>query len=211
MVSLALSYTPSCTLHGTCFVYRDMTHTPAHLKPTCASSTATCSPPNSRPWEISTAGLPSSGRRTISKHLKKHKCFYLLFSERVQIWVSAVFLFFSIDCFVSLIGVKSLGGVTAAGKSKRDFLVFSLSLSLSGLQRDWTLAKNSRRQGENDEMRSGHDLHRPKAPKSVFVLGNGKLSSLRHVRGRIPPALSLHTWHALSELIASLRGREWDG
>lgn len=46
------------------------------------------------------------------------------------------------------------------------------------------------------------------SPKSVFVLGNAKLSSLQHVRGRIPLALSLHTWHALSELIASLQGRE---
>lgn len=53
--------------------------------------------PRSRPWEISTAGLPHSGRRAINKHWRKkkqHKCFHFLFSGWMKIWVSAVLLFF---------------------------------------------------------------------------------------------------------------------
>lgn len=197
MGSLALSSTPSCILHATCSVYRET----LNISPPACGST-TCSPPIPALRKLC-SWVTGFWRTSVNKHFKNTNvstsCSQSGWKSRLQNPPLPNWL-------LSVVVVKSLCGTTAAVKKKNPVRAGE---GLSQKKKE----KGKKSQADKVEMMRWGLVTTcwAESPKSVFVLGNVKLSSLRHVRGRIPLPLSLQTWHALSELIASLQGREWDG
>lgn len=122
----------------------------------------------------------------------------------VRIWVSAVFiLFFSLACESA--PCKSLGGTAAVKNEEFFFLSVRTAMGLNSCQ------KNSRRQGGNDEMRFSHDAQDQK-PQICICSGEwGTVLPPACARAHPARSISAHLARAISELIASLQAREWDG
>lgn len=119
--------------------------------------------------------------------------------SQFKIWVNAVFL---TDWLVSVVGVKSLGGVTAAAAQEEGIFFFPCQ----GCWRIELSLKNSERQGGNDEMKFGHDVLDRK-PRICICSGECE-TVLPPACARAHPARSISAHLARSIRINCISARE---
>ena len=174
MASLALSYTPCCTLHGTCFVYHDMTHTPPHQPQPLALPPAVPTILALRKHQqLGNSVFGGEDRQKKKKKKKKttpkHEYFPIPRS-RSEIWVNAES---KLMRRASVVGAKKFG-VVILQQCRRNWDFFFLFFSVGGLLKDWALdekrkTKRTKDKVENDEMKFGHDVPDRKPPPNPYL------------------------------------------